>query len=207
MSSLPRNHFRWLQVSLGPQAKAGGTFLEAIHGGGLPLKLPIEPVAQRTRSGGRVGENQRGQHRGRPAPQPLQAAAEHLSDFGGRELFVVENIGDAGKDDALRPVPPGRRRRAHDELRQLKTGEGAREVDPLEKLVRRAPAAMGEGRQAMRVEAVGRVQKKDSLAAQQRARQEIMRQTRTLWMTANYQQPATTGELPQQAASLRSKTR
>jgi hypothetical protein len=207
MSSLPRNQSRWLQVFLGVQAEAGGTFLEAVNGGGLPLQLLVEPVAQRARSGGRVGENQRSQHRGRPAPQPFQAAAEHLSDFGSRQLLVVENIGDAGQDDALRVVAPGGGRRALDEFRQLKTGESAGEMDSLQKLFRGASATMGEGRQAVGIKTVGCVQEKDSFAAQQRPGQKVMRQARALRMPVHHYQPATPGKPPQQAAGLRGETR
>jgi hypothetical protein len=205
MASLLRNRSWWLQIFLGVQAEAGGTFFEAVNGGGLPLQLPVKPVAQGARPGGRIGENQRGQHRGRPAPQPLQAAAEHLSGFAGRQLFVVENIRDASEEDAVRAVTPGRCRRARDKLCQLKAGERAGEVDPLEELFRGASATMGEGRQAMGVEAVGCVQKENGFAAQQRPRQEIMRQARALWMPVHDHQPAPAGELTEQTAGLRGK--
>ena len=160
-------------------------------------------MAQGVRPGGRVGENQCGQHRGRPALQLLQAAAEYLPDFGGRQLFVVKNIGDTGEEDSLHSVTPRRRRRARDQLRQLKAGESAGEMDPLEKFLRGASAAMGESRQAVGVEAVGCVQKKDGFAAQQRPRQEIMRQARALRMPVHHHQPAPPRERPQQAAGLR----
>jgi len=159
----------------------------------------IEPGAQRTPARGLVGKRKRRQPLARPAAERPERAREDRLDLGRGELLVVEDVRHPGEHHVPRPVAPRRRRRALDELRQLKAGEGARDAHPPEELAGRPAALLGESHQAIRVEAIGRVEEKHRFPAQERRRQKVVGQPRALRVSADHHQRRPVRQDPEQA--------
>jgi len=159
----------------------------------------IEPGAQRTPARGLVGKRKRRQPLARPAAERPERAREDRLDLGRGELLVVEDVRHPGEHHVPRPVAPRRRRRALDELRQLKAGEGAGDAHPGQQLRRRPAALLGESHQAIRVETISRVEEKHRFPPQERCRQKVVGQARALRVAADHHQRRPVRQDPEQA--------